>query len=163
MEKLINQRSFVLLPHHMETPSSISVSVPDESMSIRTLLERYSRGQPLDMAMRREGRFEEHRNEDAAFDSEDLEAASRTELTDRDEVVDRIKDKIDISKADLNRQQEAAAAKKLAIEKAKKLKSDDENTSRPKSPPARSTEGARERGATGGQAKGEYSGESNEE
>lgn len=150
MEKLRTQRTFILQEKDIEKVDSSTETVPSETMTIREILDKFSRGQRIDAAMRRDGKFEENSN----FDSEDLEAASRASLTDRDEIVDRMRESNDAGVADLKRRQESAAAKKLATQKANEQKKlDSENKSEEGKPPgsaASSMQG--ERGATGGKA-----------
>lgn len=161
LEKLNTQRRFILLDKHMETPKGISCTVPAETMTIREILTKFSRGQRIDATMRRDGKFEENSD----FDSEDLEAAGRLDLTDRDEVADRMREKNEAGKADLQRLREESIARKKASQEANKLKKQESENKKSDSekPPGSSSFAARERGATGGQAEGELSRESNEE
>lgn len=160
MQKLRTQRTFVLTPADQEPGGGKSETVPNETMSIREILTKYSRGQRIDATMQREGKFEKN----SSFDSEDLEAASRTSLTDRDEVVDRMREQNDAGAADLKRRQESAAA--TIAENTAKLKQLDDakkEASAKKSPPARTTEGSKGEGGYRGRGERENSGESNDE
>lgn len=148
MQKLLTHWSFKLLPEHQETIKGVSETVPSETMSIREIITKFTRGQRVDAEMRRDGKYEENSH----FDSEDLEAASRLQFSDRDEVAERFREKIDAGKADLKRQQESLAAKKLAIKQANQQKKESEQkTDSPKSPPARGTEGGEREGDYRGQ------------
>lgn len=160
MTPLKNPRSYKLLPEHMETVKGVSETVPSETMSIREIITKFTRGQRVDAELRRDGKYEEN----PTFDSEDLEAASRLQFSDRDEVAERFREKIDAGKADLKRQQESLAAQKLAIKQANQQKKDSEKEKQnQQQPPGSGIFDDRERGATGGKGKREKSGESNDD
>jgi len=57
-----NQHEWVLQEHHLEHPTGVSMTVPDQSMSIRYLFEKHVDGRHY------EGTYDD----EADFDSEDL-------------------------------------------------------------------------------------------
>lgn len=118
MEKLRTQRGFILLPEDTEEVIGKSQTVPSETMTIREILTKFSRGQRVDVEMRREGRFEEN----STLDSEDLEAASRLSLTDRDEVAERMRQKNSELERTLQLRKKELANKKLAQKEAEQQK-----------------------------------------
>lgn len=65
----------------MEHPSPISETVPDESMSMREIMARYTRGMRIDATLQREGSFDSG----ADFDSPDLEKLRDMDLVEKDE------------------------------------------------------------------------------
>lgn len=77
--KLIIQRFWQLKPEHMETVEGKSETVPDDTMSIKQIVERYTRGQRIpDNLMR-----STINDPQADFDSHDLEEVNRMDITDR--------------------------------------------------------------------------------
>lgn len=45
--KIINNMNYVLKEKHMRHGSTVSLTVPDQTMSIRTLIQRYAQGLPV--------------------------------------------------------------------------------------------------------------------
>lgn len=80
---------------YVEHPKGKSLTIPDESISVRGLLERYTQG--LDLG----GGFEPiYGEEDADFDSFDLEKVRQLDLFDRQELANKYSDKIAAARAD---------------------------------------------------------------
>lgn len=106
---LQNKREWVLSQSHLEHPKGVSMTVPDESLTIKEILERFRRGQPLSIHTR-----ETLYDPDATFDSQDLEEVGRMDITDRSELSQELRIRNSQLKADL----EAAEAAKVAVNAA---------------------------------------------
>lgn len=100
-KKLIAQHEFVLLPSHMEHPVGVSCTVPDESYSIKDLLEKFSRG--MDPGVSKQGIYDSGAN----FDSPDLEKLKSEDLFDREEFATALSH----SNAAISKELEVKAAK----------------------------------------------------
>lgn len=79
--------NFVLSQRHIEHPKGISMTVPDETLSIKEILQRFVRGQPLDIHMRPTFNIP-----DSDFDSIDYGEASRLELAERSELLEAVRE-----------------------------------------------------------------------
>lgn len=81
---IIRQRDYEMLPHHFETIDGVSMTVPDESMSIQEIMAKHVRG--IDMtAMFRQPAYDSA----ASFDSEDIEKIQHEDLFEKE---NKIKD-----------------------------------------------------------------------
>lgn len=74
--------NFILGMEDCETPVGESMTVPDETMSIQELLERFMNGQRVPDNLFREGGFDSG----SSFDSDDLEKVRDLDLVERGEV-----------------------------------------------------------------------------
>jgi len=120
--KNISQDEFKLLPEHKEHPCGVSLTVPDETLSIKQIVDKHVRGQEIaDQLMRQplydSGIYGDDRDSD--FDSEDLEKVVQMDLAEKDELKASNKQKI----ADMQAKQ-----KLFLEEKKKKQKAADEGT-----------------------------------
>lgn len=82
--KLINPRNYV--PSPGERVPGVSETVPNEALSIKEILRRFTKGMPLDV-LEKEGAYDEH----ASFDSIDLEKLKHADLYEQMEVLDKMK------------------------------------------------------------------------
>lgn len=105
MKKVVNKLEWVLSQSHLEHPKGVSMTVPDESLTVKEILERFRRGQPLSIHTR-----DTLYDPDSNFDSQDLEEVSRMDITDRSELAQELRLKNARVKSDL----EAAQAAKVA-------------------------------------------------
>lgn len=110
-KKLVNPVNFVLLPEHCEHPDPVSVTVPDESYSIRDLLEKFSRG--VDPGVMRSPSYDS----DASHESVDLEKLRDSDLVDREEYSSHLSTVIKSQSHELKAID--SAAKQSALDKAK--------------------------------------------
>jgi len=108
-KKLINPLDFVLLPEHMEHPDPISVTVPDESYTIRQLLDKFSRG--IDPGVSRTPQFDPN----PTHDSTDLQQLVNADLFEREEYAQSLSK----TNAELTQKLNAKAAADKAAAKAK--------------------------------------------
>lgn len=106
---LQNKREWVLSQSHLEHPKGVSMTVPDESLTIKEILERFRRGQPLSIHTR-DVLYDPESN----FDSQDLEEVSRMDITDRSQLAQELRIRNEQAKADL----QAAEAAKVAASAA---------------------------------------------
>lgn len=84
MTKLRDKYEFQLLDTDCEHDKDpVSVTVPDETMSIREIMTRFVRGMPLGGNVMRDGKYEEHSD----FDSPDLEKVRDMDFVERDELL----------------------------------------------------------------------------
>lgn len=94
--------NFALRLEDVEAYHGPSVTVPDETMTIAEIMEKHTRGLRVAEQLYRPGHFEE----DADLDSEDLAAASRLDLYDREELKADLAERIKQQKADLDKQEQ---------------------------------------------------------
>jgi len=85
MLKTVSKMSFQLSQRHMETPRGMSMTVPDEALTVRQIFERYVRGQPLDIHTRRTVDVP-----NMNFDSIDPSELARMELADKHEFLQEL-------------------------------------------------------------------------
>lgn len=88
--KALTHGNFKLLASHCETPVGVSLTVPDECMSVQELLDRFINGQRIPDNLFRNGVFDD----ESGFDSDDVEKLRHADLAERDEVVERLKGEI---------------------------------------------------------------------
>lgn len=113
----IAQHEFELLPHHIEHPEGESMTVPDESMTIREIMRKHVSGMRVKEALFREGFYED--TED--FDSPDFSEISRLDFTEKDELRESNKQKLEhLTKQQQQQQQKQKAAEAAKEEPAKK-------------------------------------------
>jgi len=98
------------------------LTVPNQSMTLEEILRRFTRGEPL--AIGREGNF----NEDA---DEDLEKLATRDLVDRQEYVDKLKQKQDLFKQQ-DKARKAAQLEKYLAKKAEEKAEADKKAEPPK-------------------------------
>lgn len=87
VRRLIAQHEFVLQESHIEHPTGASMTVPDESMSIRDILRKHVSGVRIADTMQREGVYY-----DGDFDSPDVEKLRDEDLTVRDDFGRSVRD-----------------------------------------------------------------------
>lgn len=97
--KLISTRSFQLRPEHIEFVPGKSMTIPDDTYTIREILDKFSRGQSLDRLYRPESSTYDGA---ATFDSPDMEKLRDSDFTERDEYKEINKQNIDKNKEKLN-------------------------------------------------------------
>lgn len=76
--KIRNASNFKLTPADVESGGGLSMTVPDESMSVRTILEKFSRG--MDPGLSKDPVYG-----DENFDSPDMEKLRDSDLVDKEE------------------------------------------------------------------------------
>lgn len=109
--------TYDVFKHFAEMPVGRSLTVPDESLSIRQLMERFTTGQPTtDVA--RDAVWVENQN----FDSDDIEKWANLDLVDREKISRRIQADIERFESELKEEEEKR--KKAAEESAGKAFSD---------------------------------------
>lgn len=84
---LRRQRDFRLEKHHCETPTGVSLTVPDESYSIREILEKFTTGIDLRQQLARQPQYDSG----ASLDSEDLEKVQHLDLYEQQEQLENLK------------------------------------------------------------------------
>lgn len=84
---LVSKMNFVLSQGHLEHPKGISMTVPDETLSIKEILQRFVRGQPLDIHFRPTFNIDE-----SDFDSVDYMEAASLELAERSELLESLRE-----------------------------------------------------------------------
>lgn len=99
----LSSASYVPTDAGMEHPVGESLTVPDETYTIREIVERFVRGNEIDESFLRS----ESEDSGADFDSEDLEKVSGMDLFDREELLQETKSKIESSKVFLEKQKKA--------------------------------------------------------
>lgn len=101
------KRNFELKLEHTETPKGVSLTVPDETLTIRQILEKYTRGLDLAAQMAKEPIYDDTDD----FDREDLEQITRSDFSERQELLEQLKLDIDIKRkqlADLEQESQPA-------------------------------------------------------
>lgn len=86
-----------------------ALSIPDQSLSIKEILTRYTRGVPVDVRTRRPVYVDQ--------DEFDLEKLSRMEFSDKMSIAEQLRAEYDAQIADLEAK---ASARRQAIEEAKR-------------------------------------------
>lgn len=107
---------------------SKKLTVPNQSMSLEEILRRFTRGEPL--AIGREGSFNEEVDED-------LEKLATRDLVDRQEYVDKLKQKQELFKQQDKARKAAALEKYMAKKAEEKIMADKkaaEKTEEPEGP-----------------------------
>ncbi|WNK13172.1 MAG: hypothetical protein [Microvirus sp.] len=115
--KLQDKRLYVLQPSHMETNVGVSETVPDDTLTIKQIMLKHVRGMQIEDSMYRTPMYDD----DANFDSPDLEALGRLDLTERHEMAQQLKQQNEESEADLKTKIQAAKAAKKAERDKKSL------------------------------------------
>lgn len=110
-----SQSEFTLESNHMEKVEGKSLTVPDEAMSIKHILEKHSRGQNMDTFYR-----EPAYDPSASLESIDLEKISALDLTEKQELMEHLSLQIEQQKKSVDEQQKKLQASK-AEEEAKKF------------------------------------------
>lgn len=80
-----NTITFRLEKADCETPSGVSLTVPDEAYTVQELMERFVNGQRIPDALFRNGVFDSG----CDFDSDDLEKVRDSDFVERDDVIAR--------------------------------------------------------------------------
>lgn len=89
VRKNINQDEFRLLPEHKEHPKGPSMTVPDETLSIKEIVAKHIRGQAIADQLMREPMYDSGivgDDRDSDFDSEDLMKVRDMDLAEQDEI-----------------------------------------------------------------------------
>lgn len=122
MQKSINKLRWSFKPIHQETPFGVSLTQPDDSMTIKEIFERFTTGAPMDDSLERKGLYDEN----ASFDSHDLDALARMDVNERQEFLDILREDINSRKADLKAARAAVKAQESAANEnqAQKLTDD---------------------------------------
>lgn len=82
---------------HKEHPVGVSQTVPDDTMSIREIVDRFVTTRRVDERLQRQGFIG-----DADFDDEDLEEVERMDFVDRSELAQRMRDNVDESQSKID-------------------------------------------------------------
>lgn len=85
------KRDWKLKPEYCETPVGESLTVPDETLTIREIVEKHVRGQRIADTLMRTPVY----NESADFDDEDIEKLRDSDLYEREEIKQMHKQKIE--------------------------------------------------------------------
>ncbi|AXH73437.1 MAG: hypothetical protein [Microviridae sp.] len=86
--KLRSRYGFELQKKDMETPKGVSVTVPDDSYSVRELLDRHQKG--LAFGIQRLGQFDDIDDED--FDALDMNDLQNQEMYEKSEIMEEAKE-----------------------------------------------------------------------
>lgn len=103
----------------IETPTGVSETIPDDTPSIKQLLQRHMAGQDLDPGSVREPVYN-----DGDYDSNDLEELKRMDLSEKHEFTELLKADVAERKKIIEAAEKAIQDKKLAAKKAKQEKID---------------------------------------
>lgn len=118
VKKVVRIRStldFQLRPSDKEVGGGVSMTVPDESLSVRNIIDRFTRGQGSGVAVR-EGYYDPSPD----LDSPDIDKLDHMDLIDRDEFAE-------VNRATKERlEKEIADDKKRKAEEKKKRDEEDE-------------------------------------
>jgi len=113
--KLRRPDTFRLQPGDLEKVTGVSLTVPDDSFSVREILEKYTRG--IDFGLKRNGIYED----DADFDDYDKEKLSQDDLVDQSEALVQSEITINDYHEKVKRSKEASLkAKQDAIEQRRR-------------------------------------------
>lgn len=114
--KVTNKMTWSLdeaVPGRVTIPRKGTKTVPDDSMSMKEIMQRFTTGRPIPETLEREGVYDGN----ASFDSPDLEQLARMDDNERDEYIKDLRASIAARKADI---QAAAAALQEQAKRAKK-------------------------------------------
>lgn len=115
--RLVKHHTFVLLDSHCESfVGHVSKTVPDETYTLREIVQRFRRGQPTDPGMMREGTYDP----DPSHDNPDLEKVHGMDLYDKAEFVDSLRSSVKEAedKVKVHLDKKAAQAAKEAANRA---------------------------------------------
>lgn len=107
MKELIKHRSFVLQERHKEKFSLPSKTVPNETLSIRQIMEKHVKGMRIADTLARQPAYDSG----ADFDSHDLEKLKHLDLHERSLIVDELRVQSALQKKKIEDDQKAAAAR----------------------------------------------------
>jgi len=94
MRKNLFQGDFVLKEHHKEQIKGLSLTQPDETLTIKEIVQKHVRGQAIADTLMRTPAYDSG----ADFDSDDLEKLRDEDIFDREEKLNAIKQKIEENK-----------------------------------------------------------------
>jgi len=101
--KLQDKRIFVLLPKHQETPQGGSCTVPDQALTIREIMAKHVRGMRIADELEKQPLYNlDETRGDTDFDSPDLEALGRMDMSERSEYLAELREHNELRKADIN-------------------------------------------------------------
>lgn len=106
--------NFKLKKSDMEKGGGISMTVPEDSYTIKELVDRYERGEAIPVA--RISLYDEVDNREPDFDDEDSNQFLSDDITDQYEKMQNNREKVAALKSDLNNWEKEKAAKKKAAE-----------------------------------------------
>ncbi|QCQ85051.1 hypothetical protein [Blackfly microvirus SF02] len=106
--KLRTQYNYKVDRSFYETGGGTSLTVPDETLSIKEILNKYVKGQNMSDMLSRQTGFN---SEESNFDDPDLDALKRLDEIDRKEYAKSVQNDIANFESDLKRQQESIAEK----------------------------------------------------
>lgn len=119
--KLITQHEFVLLSQHIEAGGGESMTVPDESMSIREIMRKHVTGMRVMETLHRTGHYED----EVDFDSHDFEKVTKMDLSERQALSEQTLNQIkNLEETEKNRKKAAEQRIKDQLKEAEKEKSD---------------------------------------
>ncbi|QGF19325.1 hypothetical protein [Antarctic microvirus CAA_003_V_9] len=75
--KMQHTQNFKFKPEHMEHPTGVSLTLPDQSMSVKTIYDRFARGQSINQKEYTGGFFEEEIPNLKKLDLVELQELSR--------------------------------------------------------------------------------------
>lgn len=117
---VVNQLTFKLKPEHMETFVGKSQTVPDETLTMREIITRFSRTGQVDSRLDRRGVY----TDNPSYDSPDMEELGKMDIYERQEVAAEMKqanqEKIDRIKQSIKDKEEKEKQQKLSSSKSKK-------------------------------------------
>lgn len=108
--KIRNSANFQLIEADRETVGGVSVTVPDESLTVRDIVDRFTKGHSLGVGQVKEPIY----NPDADFDSEDLEKVKSMDLFDLQQYREAVADRAYAIEAELKKREASDAAKAAA-------------------------------------------------
>lgn len=143
MAKVVNTKwNFRLLQEHMEKPTGPGVTVPDDTMSLKEILERYTRDAGYLDAMKRRSGGSDVFEDKPDFDSEDVEKLAHLDPVEVDERGNRLAEaiqegvarrKAELLDKEVKRKQKRDQAKASRIKKAQEEEEATEGSARPTS------------------------------
>lgn len=120
----MNQLTFKLKPEHMETFVGKSQTVPDETLTMREIITRFSRTGQVDSRLDRRGVY----TDNPSYDSPDMEELSKMDIYERQEVAAEMKqanqEKIDRINKAINDKKDSDEKKKSDNSPKDQTKSD---------------------------------------
>lgn len=133
MPKLTDKWTYQLKAEQCETPKGISLTVPDEAMSMREIITRFARTRQVDVNLQRVPSYDG----EAGFDTPDLEKLKNDDIFDRKQFAEEL--------AAHNQEQRDLIRKK--IEEKQKQQTKPFSKIEKETPPPRGAEGS----ASGGE------------
>lgn len=121
--KMRNVVNYELTENDVERPVGPSVAVPDETLTIRQIFEKFANGNSA-FVSQREGIFDPA----PSFDSEDLEKANAMDPVEKDALLEAMRAKRKFLESEIKSDQEKQKARKEQLEKERQQKRSEEKS-----------------------------------